>query len=236
MGSTDDKNGKEIAPSHYVGHRQRLRDRFLRVGFDGLDDYEAIELLLTFFVPRRDVKQTAKLAVTRFGSFRGVVDADERELAEIEGIGPTTAANLKLVRLAGDHYLKQQATVRQALPDPTALYEYCRSRMGHLATEEFRVFYLDTTIRIIDDVLFSQGTVDKASVFPREVVNAALRRNAAGVIVAHNHPSGDSSPSEHDKLLTRALALAATTVDLKVHDHLIVAADDVFSFRSHGLL
>lgn len=233
MGRTSDRAASK---PHHVGHRQRLRDRFLRLGFDGMDDYEAVELLLTFFIPRRDVKETAKLAVRRFGSFRGVLDADEQDLAGVDGIGPTVAANIRLVRLAADHYLKQRAKDREPLSDPSALYEYCRSRMGHLPTEEFRVLYLDPKIRIIDDEQFDRGTVDRANVFPREVVNAALKRNAAGIIVAHNHPSGDLAPSDHDKLLTRALVLAATTIDLKVHDHLIVGADGVFSFRSHGLI
>ncbi len=124
-----------------------------------MDDSEAVEVLLTFFVPRRDVKQAAKIAVKRFGSFRGVVDANEEELAEIDGIGRTTAANLKLVRLAADHYLRQRALVREPLSDRTALHDYCRSRMGHLPTEEFRVFYLDTKIRIVGDEQLDRGTV-----------------------------------------------------------------------------
>lgn len=195
-----------------------------------------VEVLLTFFIPRRDVKETAKLAVEQFGSFRGVLDADERELSQIPGIGSTVAANMKLIRLAADHYLKQRSISREPLSDPSALHEYCRSRMGHVPTEEFRVFYLDTGLRIIDEEQISQGTINKANVFPREVVNAALKHHAAGVIVAHNHPSGELVPSEHDKLLTRALVLAAASVDLKVHDHLIVGADDVFSFRSNELI
>lgn len=218
------------------GHRHRLRQRFLRVGFDGMDDYEAVELLLTFFIPRRDVKGIAKAAVRQCGSFRGVLDADEATLLQIEGIGPTAAANLRLVRLASDHYLKQRAHRREPFSDPVALHDYCRSRMGHLPTEEFRVFYLDSKLGIIHDEPLDRGTIDRAHVFPREVVNSALKHHAAGIIVAHNHPTGDVTPSEQDKLLTRALTLAATTVDIKVHDHVIVGADDVFSFRANGLI
>lgn len=225
-----------MAEGEAQGHRRRLRDRFLRLGFDGMDDYEAIELLLTFFIPRRDVKPIAKEAIRRFGSFRAVIDADEGDLAQIEGVGPAAAANLRLIRLAADHYLKQRAQERPALTDPTALKEYCRARMGHLSTEEFRVFYLNPKLGIIADEQLERGTVDRANIFPREVVNAALRHHAAGIILAHNHPTGDVTPSEQDRLLTRAVVIAAGTLDVRVHDHMIIGADDVFSFRENGLI
>jgi DNA repair protein RadC len=208
----------------------------LRNGFDGMADYEAVELLLTFFIPRVDVKERAKLLVSRFGSFRGVADANVEELASSEAVTRTVAENLTLLRKAGDHYLRQRALERLPLDDSTAIHAYCRSRMGALATEEFRVFYVDGKLRLIEDEQLDRGTVDRATVFPREVVNGALARKAPGIIVAHNHPTGDVTPSEHDKTLTRAILLAATTVGLTLHDHLVVGADSVFSFREEGLL
>jgi len=217
------------------GHRERLRKEFLKNGFAGLADYKAVELLLTFFVHRRDVKGSAKSAIKRFGTFRGVLDATPQELTTIDGIGPVAAENLKLLRLAAEHYLRQKAEQANSFADPDDLYGYCRMAMGALAVEQFRVFYVDGAGRTTKESI-SEGTVDRANVFPREVMHGALSENAVGVIVAHNHPTGDSTPSEHDKLLTRALALAAETLGVRFHDHLVIGKDEVFSFRAEGLL
>jgi len=226
---------KQVDMSDQVGHRARLRAEFLRNGYAGMDDYKAIELLLTFFIPRLDVKTPAKRAVERFGSFRGVLDATPEELSKIDGIGRIAAENIRLVRLAAEHYLRQGTETKDPLVDIESLHGYCRMAMGSLAIEQFRVFYVDGAGRITKQSI-SDGTVDRANVFPREVMHGALTQNAVAVIVAHNHPTGDPTPSEHDKMLTRALALAAETVGVRLHDHLIVAADAVFSFRSEGLL
>lgn len=223
---------------HYLGHRQRLRERFLRSGLEGLADYEVVELLLTLAIPRSDVKQPAKRLVQRFGSLRGILDAPVEELQRVEGIGAVAPVALKVVRAAATLYLRQAAEGVEVLAEPDRLAEFWKMRIGALSHEVFQVGYLDSAGRLLRDGVetLEEGTVDRAAVYPRRLVEAALRRSAAALIAAHNHPNGSVQPSEHDKLLTRAIVLAAEAVSLKVVDHLIVSADDAFSFRKAGLL
>ncbi len=223
---------------HYLKHRQRLRDRFLKTGLSGFADYEVVELLLTLCIPRKDVKERAKALLAAFGTLRGILDAPISELKNVEGIGEVTPVALRIIREAANLYLQQKAEGLPFLASPEALGFFWRSRLGSLPNEIFEVAYLDSAYRLIRNGIetLEEGTIDRAAVYPRRVVEAALRRGAAGLVVAHNHPNGDVSPSEQDKILTRALVLAATSVQIKIVDHLIVSADKVFSFREAGLL
>jgi len=227
-----------VTDPHYHGHRQRLRERFIRSGFEGFNDYEVVELLLTLAIPRSDVKQPAKALIARFGNLRGILDAPLEELQEIKGIGSVAPAALRIIRAAAALYLQQAAEGAECLADPDRLSAFWRMRIGALRDEVFEVAYLDTGYRLLRDGVerLEEGTIDRATVYPRRVVEAALKRGAAALVLAHNHPNGHLQPSEQDKTLTRALVLAAETVHLKIIDHLIVSADGVFSFRKAGLL
>jgi DNA repair protein RadC len=223
---------------NYHGHRQRLRERFCRGGLEGFADYEVVELLLTLAIPRGDVKPQAKALIGRFGDLRGILDAPIDELRKVKGVGEVTPVALRIVREAANLYLQQSAEQRESLADPEALARFWRLKIGALPNEVFQVGYVDSALRLLRDGIdtLEEGTIDRAAVYPRRVVEVALRRGAAALVFAHNHPNGDVRPSEQDKLLTRALVLAANTVQIKVLDHLIVSPDNVFSFRREGLL
>jgi DNA repair protein RadC len=223
---------------HYHGHRQRLRERFLKSGLAGFADYEVVELLLTLAIPRSDVKQPAKALIARFGNLRGILDAPIEELRAVSGIGTVTPVALQIIKAAATLYLQQSGEGLDSLADPARLSEFWRMRIGALQNEVFEVAYLDSGYRLLRDGVdrLEEGTIDRAAVYPRRVVEAALKRRAAAVVLAHNHPNANLTPSEHDKVLTRAIVLAAETVHLKVLDHLIVSAQDTFSFRKAGLL
>lgn len=222
----------------YAGHRKRLRDRFLKSGLAGFADYEVVELLLTLAVPRSDVKQPAKALIARFGNLRGILDAPIEELRAVSRIGSVTPVALQIIKAAATLYLQQSGEGRDSLADPARLVDFWRLRIGALQNEVFEVAYLDSSYRLLRDGVetLEEGTTDRAAVYPRRVVEAALKRGAAALVLAHNHPNGLVTPSEHDKVLTRAIVLGAETVHLKVVDHLIVSAQETFSFRKAGLL
>ncbi len=223
---------------HYYGHRQRLRDRFLKSGLAGFADYEVVELLLTLAIPRADVKQPAKALIARFGNVRGILDAPVAELRAVPGIGKVTPVALQIIKAAATLYLQQSGEARDSLEEPARLADFWRMRLGSLQNEVFEVAYLDSAHRLLRDGVerLEEGTIDRAAVYPRRVIEAALKRGAAALLLAHNHPNGNVTPSEHDKVLTRAIILGAETVHLKVVDHLIVSAQEIFSFRKAGLL
>ena len=224
-------------PPH-LGHRQRLRDRFLKSGLDGFADYEVVELLLTLAIPRSDVKPPAKALITRFGDLRSILDAPIEELRAVPGIGNVTPVALQIIKAAATLYLQQSSEGRDSLADPDRLANFWRMRIGALPNEVFEVAYLDSGYRLLRDGVetIEEGTVDRAAVYPRRVIEAALRRGAFAVVLAHNHPNGTVSPTEPDKILTRAIALAAATVSVRVVDHLIISPHETFSFRKAGLL
>jgi len=223
---------------HYYGHRKRLRERFTKSGFLGMAEHEMIELLLTLAIPRKDVKKPAKLLLAHFGNLKGILDAPLEELRSIPGIGTVAPVALRIIREASNLYLQQKAEIEVSLASTEALFKFWRARLGGLSNEVFEVAYLNSGYQLLRDGVerLEEGTVDRAAVYPRRVMEAALRRGAVAVVFAHNHPNGDVTPSEHDKTLTKALVLAAATLQIKVHDHLIVSKDQVFSFRKEGLL
>jgi DNA repair protein RadC len=228
----------EAKKPHYQGHRERLRERFLKSGFAGMADHEVVEILLTLAIPRKDVKERAKALLARFGNLKGIFDAPLEELRAIHGIGSVAPTAFRIIREAANLYLQQKAESETSLASPEMLYEFWRSRLGGLKDEVFEVAYLDSGYRLLRDGVerLEEGTIDRATVYPRRVMEAALRKGVAAIALAHNHPNGNVQPSEQDKLLTRALVLAAEAVQLKIVDHLIVSADEVFSFRKAGML
>lgn len=223
---------------HYLGHRQRLRERFTRAGFVGFSEHEIVELLLTLAIPRSDVKQPAKALLRQFGSLKGILDAPLEELRSVPGVGAVTPVALKILKGTAALYLQQSSEETASLAEPDHLGNFWRTRIGALPNEVFEVAYLDSAYRLLRDGVetLEEGTVDRATVYPRRVIEAALRRGAFGIVLAHNHPNGTTTPSEHDKLLTRAITLAAETVNVRVVDHLIVSSSEFFSFRKAGLL
>ena len=227
-----------VAEPHFHGHRQRLRERFVRSGIEGFNDYEVVELLLTLAIPRSDVKQPAKALIARFGNLRGILDAPLEALQAVDGIGVVAPVALRVIRAAAAMYLQQAAEGAESLADPDRLSAFWRMRIGALRDEVFEVAFLDGGCRLLRDGVdrLEEGTVDRATVYPRRVIESALKRGAAALVLAHNHPNGHVQPSEKDQTLTRVIVLAADTVGLKVLDHLIVSPDEVFSFRKAGLL
>src|SRR3954463_16129041 len=202
------------------GHRQRLRERFVKAGLAGFADYEVVELLLTLAIPRSDVKQPAKALIKKFGDLRGLLDAPLEEVQQVSGIGTVTPVALRIIRETANLYLQQTAEQADLLSDFEVLSRFWRSKIGALAHEVFQVGYLDSGLQLLRDGIetIEEGTTDRAAVYPRKVIEAALKRKAAALVFAHNHPNGDVQPTEQDKTLTRALVLAATTVHIKVHD------------------
>ena len=227
-----------MEPPHYHGHRKRLRERFVKNGLSGFAEHEVMELLLTLAIPRSDVKRPAKALLERFGGLRGVLDAPLVELRSVAGIGEVAATGLHLVREAATLYLQEGSEGAEVLKDAAKLSDFWRMRIGALKHEVFAVAYLDSGCRLLRNGVetLQEGTVDRAAVYPRRVVEAALKRQAAALVLAHNHPNGHVQPSEHDKVLTRAIVLAAETINLRVVDHLIVSPEETFSFRQAGLL
>lgn len=227
-----------VTAPHYSGHRQRLRERFLKTGFSGFAEHEIVELLLTLAIPRGDVKEAAKDLLARFEDLRGILDAPLDELRKTRGIGAVAPVALRIIREAASLYLQQRWETVRTMADQKLMHEFWRVRLGDLRNEVFEVAYLDSAACLLKDGVerLQTGTIDRTAVYPRKVMEAALRRGAAAVIFAHNHPTGDLTPSKQDRLITDALVLAATTLNIEVIDHLIVSSDKVFSFRSEGLL
>src|SRR5216684_611119 len=183
---------------HYHGHRQRLRERFVRAGFDGFNDYEIVELLLTLAIPRSDVKQPAKALIARFGNLRAILDAPLEDLQEIKGIGAVAPVALWIIRAAATLYLQQSAEGEESLADPDRLSSFWRLRIGAMRDEVFEVAHLNSGLRLLRNGVerMEQGTIDRAAVYPRRVVESALRRGAAALVLAHNHPNGRVQPTE----------------------------------------
>ncbi|TNE28080.1 MAG: JAB domain-containing protein [Alphaproteobacteria bacterium] len=220
----------------HAGHRDRLRQRFLETGGDGMPDYEILELLLFTAIPRRDVKPLAKKLIDHFGGFADVLAADPKSLTAVTGVSENTAAFLKTVYAAGGRMLKQKLADAPILSSWKSLLDYCHATMAHEKKEHFRVLFLNRKNRLIRDEIQQSGTVDHTPVYPREVVKRALEIGATAVILVHNHPSGDPTPSNADIEMTKEIVRAVTPVDVVVHDHLIISATGHYSFKAHGYL
>ncbi|MGR3434409.1 MAG: RadC family protein [Shimia sp.] len=224
------------APSYLADHRARLRERFMAGGADPMPDYELLELVLFRAVPRRDVKPLARALIDGFGDFGRVLGAAPDQLAEMPGVGDAVICELKIVEAAAHRLARARVLHRPALSHWEALVDYCHTTMAHRRTEQFRVLYLDRKNVLIADEAQAEGTVDHVPVYPREVVRRALALDATALILVHNHPSGDPTPSEADIAMTHRIEAAATALDLVLHDHIIVGASRELSFRAEGLL
>lgn len=220
---------------HYLGHRDRLRARFLEHP-DALPDYEMLELVLFRSIPRQDVKELAKTLITTFGSFAEVLSAPIERLMEVKGIGESVATDLKIVEAAAGRFTKGAVKTRTLLSTSQALIDYCRTKMAFAAREEFRVLFLDRKNMLIADEVQGVGTVDNTPVYPREVIKRALELSASAVILVHNHPSGDPEPSQADIRLTQQISAIAQSLGISVHDHLIVGRNGHVSLRARNLL
>lgn len=230
---------KEVRASvadHRHGHRSRLRQRFLTAGAQSLADYEMLELILFRAIPQKDVKPLAKFLLAEFGDFNGVISAPAARLRALSGIGEAAICELKIVEAAAHRLARAKVMNRHALSSWTALMDYCKTTMAHRDTEQFRILFLDRKNVLIADEEQAQGTVDHVPVYPREVVKRALELNASAIILVHNHPSGDPTPSRADVDMTRQIERAASAVGVTVHDHVIVGKETDTSFRSQGLL
>ena len=219
-----------------TGHRARIRKKFLDYGLDVFQDYEALELLLDFVARQRDMKPIAKALIDQFGSFQKVLDATNEDLLAINGVGESALVLIRFVKDAGARYLIQASQVESTNENNKDLTQYCRLRMGHLQDEEFHMFSFNTQFQLIKEDILSEGTVDQAVVYPRKVVELALKNKASSIVFCHNHPDGNLEPSTQDKTLTKALQLAAKTVNISVHDHLIVSSGGYYSFRENRLI
>ena len=217
-------------------HRKRLRERFQRGGAQGLQDYELLELLLTYAIPRIDVKPPSKALLKRFKSFSGVLDASQAELESVKGLGASTAVLIRLVKELLGAYLEEQIQRRDVLSSPEAVRDFALMKLAGLPHEAFMVIFLDVKNHVIDHEVLHEGTVDRAVVYPRRIIESALVHHAAGLILSHNHPSGDPAPSQEDKRLTRSVIEAARTVEIRVLDHLIVGKAGHCSFHENQLL
>jgi DNA repair protein RadC len=226
----------ETAKPHYHGHRQRLRERFLNGGATALAEYELLELLLCLAIPQRDVKPLAKDLIQRFGSFAGVMAAEPAQLMEVSGIKENAAVAVKTVQAAALLMQKQQVLDKPVLSSWKAVLEYCHSVMAHEQNEQFRLLFLDGKNALIADEVQSRGTVNHAPVYVREVVKRTLMLGASSIIMAHNHPTGDPTPSRDDIEMTQAIQLALDQVGVQVHDHIIIGRKGHASLRSMGYL
>lgn len=221
---------------HYHGHRDRLRARFMEGGVSALADYELLELYLFRSIPRRDVKPLAKDLIARFGSFAETISAPVLLLVEVKGISEKTALDLKILQAGALRLAQETVLSRPVLSSWSALLDYCRSAMQFEGKEQFRVLFLDKKNRLIADEILGHGTVDRAPVYPREVIKRALELSATAIILAHNHPSGDPTPSQNDIELTGQIITAAKALGVTVHDHLIIGRNNIVSFKTLGLM
>ena len=235
-----DKTAKSPTPTdrvpHYHGHRDRLRQRFLAAGSNALSDYEVLELILFRATPRGDVKPLAKELLAKFGSFSEVIAAPIERLKEVRGLGEGSIAELKIVQAAANRLVRGEVKQRQVLSSWSNVLDYCRTAMAFESREHFRILFLDKGNHLIADEQHQTGTVDHTPVYPREVVKRALELSATAVILVHNHPSGDPTPSRADIEMTRAIVEVARPLGIAVHDHLIVGKDGHASLKALKLI
>ena len=223
-------------PAHYHGHRARLRERLLQAGSEAIADYELVELVLFRAIPRRDVKPLAKELIARFGSFAEAIAAEPARLAEVDGMSQGAIAEFKIVEAGAKRFAKGVARKRLPVGSFSAVIDYCRTAMAFDAREEFRVLFLDRKNGLIADESQGVGTVDQTPVYPREVVRRALELSATAVILVHNHPSGDPTPSAQDVKMTLDIIAVAQPLGVAVHDNIIVGRDGHASLKGLRLI
>jgi DNA repair protein RadC len=221
---------------HHVGHRDRLRERFANAGPDALQDYELLELILFSVIPRKDTKPLAKILLGRFGGLLGVMSASVDELKNIDGLSDSSAVQLKAFHALTQRMLLEEIRQKPILNSWQKLLDYCRISMAHEPREQFRIVYLDRKNQLIKEEIKQVGTIDHVQVYPREVVKRAIELSASAIILVHNHPSGDPTPSQADIAMTKEMVAAAKTLDITVHDHIIIGRDGHSSFRALGLV
>jgi DNA repair protein RadC len=239
--------GKPLAPAsaeapaadetpHYHGHRERLKARFLEAGGEALPDYEMLELVLMRVIPRRDVKPLAKQLIARFGSYAEALSAPPALLREIKGVGEAVVTDFKVIRASAQRLAQKRVSAQPVLSSWSSVIDYCRAAMAFSQVEQFRILFLDKRNALIADELQQTGTVDHTPVYPREVVKRALEHSATAIILVHNHPSGDPTPSGADIAMTRQIADVLKPLGIALHDHIIVGRDGHASFKGLRLL
>ncbi len=227
-----EKSGKP----HYLRHRLRLRERFAKTHGKGLQDYEMLELLLTYAIPRRDVKPTSKALLKRFGSLSGVLDATVDDLLQCEGIGQASAMLIRLVKELFIAYSAEHMAKKKQLTTPKEVVDFARLVLSDYSNEAFLVVYLNVKNEVIDHELMSVGTIDRVAVYPRRIVEAALQKKASSIILVHNHPTGHVTPSKEDIRLTKAIMDATGLLDIRVLDHIVVGKKNYLSFLERNLM
>jgi len=234
--SNGQPKGLAEAPPHYHGHRDRLRARFREAGSEALADYEMLELILFRAIPQRDVKPLAKQLLEKFGSFAEVISAPAARLKEIGGLGDAAVTEFKIVAAAAQRLAKGQVKKRPVLSSWASVIDYCRTAQAFSETEQFRILFLDKRNQLIADEVQQQGTIDHTPVYPREVVKRALELSATAIILVHNHPSGDPTPSPADIEMTRQVATIAKPLGVQLFDHIIVGKDGHASLKGLRLI
>ena len=224
------------AEKSWDGHRKRLREKFMKSGLKGFNDYEIVELLLTLGRSRSDCKQQAKEAIKRFKTLRGVLEAPPEELQKISGIGPHGAFGIGLVQEVAREYLKEGLLKGPICRSSKEVFDYLSHSMRGLKKETFKVMFLDAQNRVIEAEDLFEGTLTASAIYPREVIRSAIKYNAASLVFAHNHPSGNPQPSDNDKEITRDLVFATSIMQIEVLDHIIVGDNRYFSFADEGLI
>jgi DNA repair protein RadC len=227
---------QKVEKSEHAGHRQRLRDRFMQGGADAMPDYELLEMVLFHALPMGDTKALAKALLKEFGSFAEVISADPQRLKSVDGAGPRVVAELKVINAAAVRLLRSNVMKRQALSSWSALLDYVRASMAFAAKEQFRILFLDKKNQLIADEVQQEGTVDHTPVYPREVIKRALELSASAIILVHNHPSGDPTPSTADIDMTRRIMEAGEKLGVAVHDHIIVGRNGHASLKGLRLM
>lgn len=225
-----------VGPHKGKGHRERLRKKFLASGLSGFHDYEVIELLLTLATPRKDCKDAAKASLKRFKTLQGVLEASPAALCEVPGIGPKNLLGIKLIKAVADRYLEKRLIHKDPLNNSKELFDYLYHGIREKSRECFTVLFLDAKNRVLATEILFEGTLTASSVYPREVILAALNHHAAALIFAHNHPSGDPDPSPEDISITRQLIFACRAIGITVHEHLIIGDNRHFSFADQGYI
>ncbi|OZG31984.1 RadC family protein [Rickettsia endosymbiont of Culicoides newsteadi] len=220
---------------HYIGHRQRLRQRIV-MSAENLADYELLEMILFSVIPRKDVKPLAKELLTRFGSLADLINTDKEKLLNIKGTNDNLYINFVTMRELTNRMLKQKVINQNVISSWSILIDYLKATMGNMKTEQFRILFLNKKNVLIADEVLSQGTIDQATIYPREIIKRALFNEAGAIILIHNHPSGVSKPSNTDIKLTHKIVETCANVNISVHDHVIIAANEYFSFKSNMLL